>query len=41
MHEWLIDIGGWMIAIGITGLALIGLMWVLAKLCEAFIGGSK
>lgn len=41
MHEWLIEIGGWIIAFGITGLAFIGLLWVLAKLCEAFMGDRK
>jgi hypothetical protein len=41
MHEWLIEIGSWIIAFGITGLALIGLLVVMAKICELFMGGSK
>jgi len=41
MHELLIEIGSWVIAFGITGLAFVGLLVVIAKICELFMGGSK
>lgn len=41
MSEWLIEIGGWVIAFSFTGLVFVGLLWVLAKLCEFFMEGRK
>ena len=41
MGELLVEIGGWIIAFGITGLAFVGLLVVIAKICELFMGGSK
>jgi hypothetical protein len=31
---WLMEIGGWLIAFGITFGMLGGLLWCIAKLCE-------
>jgi hypothetical protein len=41
MGELLIEIGSWFIAIGVTIGLFICLLWVLAKVCELFMGGSK
>jgi len=41
MHEWLIEIGSWFISIGITIGLFMCLLWVLAKVCELFMGDRK